>query len=257
MEHISRSFECQVPSGIQYSSTKHFINLSRDYENPEDRDKILAEYEKFGLQWQIDQFNTYNDFQKSRGAEGHRITLLNGERYPHVTDVLSIDFPAPQIPNLDEYSRIGTANDTLWKGFARTGVWTPEDYKDSGLIKTTYADVVEHSKILAEDEAPYLKFTDVDVECRNDDHKYIGTADAVGVYLSAKAIYDFKVTREIKGKTLLRNLIQLGLYWLCHQEYEVIVLVSPFCGIIIEGNPRKYADLGLVIRGKYRERYGI
>jgi hypothetical protein len=257
---ITRTIKCTVPSGINYSNTDHFLSMSTQTEDDilVNVDVKVNEMDNYLAMKGKEFFDKYLNFRKETGAEGHRVTIKHEKRVPHVTDILAIEYPPPPIANLEEYGKLGSACDRLWKNFRRTEEWVKEDFKDSGLIKNTYQEVYDKSSEWWLKNGKGIEFSDDSGECYSEVFGYIGEYDIIGTMDGASTLFDVKITKDLKNKkTLTKYLCQLAAYAKCFPDIEQVCIISPFNDPVVEGDIDTYFGKFLMVRGKYQERFGI
>lgn len=241
-----------ISTGVAYENFKPFYSIQEIAQKTDDIDEIISQ-----RRGQIDGFlkadyNVYHNCRSKETPEHHRITVIDGVKYPSVTTILNPD--KPSIPHLEEHGLIGTAFDACMKRYIDTGKLELGEVPLTPNVKDGWEKVFEQVKKM---ELSKFKFSEHSIKTINDIYRYTGELDALAIYEGIPVIVDFKKTNKISGEIKRKYLMQLSAYAKCSQNIEGVVILNPYNEPILELDIDKYFQMFLVERGAYRERYGV
>jgi len=257
---LSKTASLKLPTGIQYTNSDWCVTMTEEIAAPtKNRDEEIAkkqvELDTYVDTWLLEHKDKYINLLKSQGAKEHRFTEKGGVNYPHVTNILTPD--TPQIPHIQEYASQGNALDEVGKQYCLTGEIISVEPKPHPNIKQNYAELYQGFTVNLADKR--ITLTNIGELIFNDEFIYCGTPDAFGLFDSVPTIFDFK--RSVSKKNIKKYWMQMAAYCKClnpevEPEPELMVLISPD-GIYVEGDIQSNFHQFLLLRGVYKERFGL
>lgn len=253
---ISYTNKGTVPTALQYSNINPCYTITKEVED----NAVHSELEL--IKTYIDA-RVYDDFiemkkiYKQVGTTNHRIDLINGVKYVHVTSFLTPE--TPKIPFIEDHAELGTALDTLAKNYADMGQFVYDgSFKDRGNISVTYDEVYHAFQEKMKENRPRMDFAGHSLKCQNDEFKYVGELDLLGTFEGALCVFDVKKTKNISKALYDKYMMQMASYAVTLDSLpDLMCILTPWQDPIIEGNIEKYFRKALIERGKYAERFGI
>lgn len=212
----------------------------------------------------------FSDLHKTPTQEYTRFSEIDGVKYPHVTDIISLGV-TPKIPHIKEHAYHGTFLDRAIKNYIDTGILAvPEGFETQetpNIKKTTHDLLIDAGKKLKELK-DVLHFNGHTLAGVNHTHRYIGEMDAWGVYKGKKVLIDIKKTKSITGDILEKYLMQVSAYANFESvsngkadgfTYEGALIFSPYCEPIFIDMKQisEYFKKFLEKREQFKQKFGM
>jgi len=208
-----------------------------------------------------DKINTLiaEDITRIKQPPNLRIEVVDGVKYPHVTDIISLGI-TPAIPHIEEHAYLGNLLDACMKEFVDEGtIVYPDNIRPTPNITVTFTDIFDALRGWWKEYGSQMHFDRHSVKGINTVHRYLGELDATGTYHSKKAIFDFKKTKKISGELKDKYFMQMAAYANFDKttKPEVLVICSPFNPPIVTDEIGKYYEMFLAKRKEYKTKFGV
>jgi len=204
---------------------------------------------------------------KGQGIDkaGQRIKVIDGIRYPHVTDIICPD--GKPIPNITEHAYFGTLLDGAFKNWMDNGNFIPkEEVVDQANIGNLWPEIYKamSDRIEKWNFDKTFDFKGHSKSIVSKEHVYCGELDVYG-YINVdgkklKTVFDIKKTKSLKGKVLEEYKMQIAAYAKAFDnDIEAGCILSPFNEPVIISKEEldKSFNGFLELRKTYKERFGF
>lgn len=289
---VSYTNKATIPSGEPYTNVSPSYTVTREFKIPQvyGNEELID----IGIKTQLDlikhdidarimkDFEEYKNFLSKPKIQPipdhHRITIVDGIKYPHVSEIINALGDSKQfIKHLDEHIELGNEFDTLLKKYVDNfdlyiddlEAWFLEnmnkEFIDKGNIKQTYHEVVSSVVKVLKKKFNDIKLCRHSIKIVNKKDIFTGELDFLGFYKQEPAIYDAKKRKSISQKDLHNYFMQMASYIKSLpdiEEYEkyknckYMIVLSPY-GIKVSDEIDKYFNEFLKLRKKYKETYGV
>jgi hypothetical protein len=176
---------------------------------------------------------------------GHRFT----DGFPHVTNIITPD--KPQIPNIDDHAKLGTAYDEQMKQLMKHGKY--DVYEEKLAFEYDFRTMMTGS-IKNINDMRIVMVSD-SLKIRHEGYKFCGEMDALVKFMDGIWLLDFKKTKNVTKDLREKYFKQIAAYASTQENIEGGIIFTPY-EVIVEGHLQPYWEKFLVDRGIYKQRFG-
>ena len=236
---VSYTNKATIPTGIAYENQSPCYTITQEIALPEgleaNTEQQWAEGEtKYQLEWMKGYVDNLidKDFRSLTGyrekqvvLDTHRFTVIDGIRYPHVTNIIT-PFK-PDIPFIEDHASLGTKLDEMMKIYVDTGIFAWDDFENSKNIKQTWEDVYQAMSEWIDKYGKEIKFLNHTISIRNHEHRFAGEGDVIGMTNETISFMDFKKTKTLTAELKKKYFMQLAAYAKTVGNIQQLVIISP------------------------------
>lgn len=271
---VSYTNGATIPSGKNYANQKPSYTITQeiDIDDPMWERKLVEQEAKEQIGWmknyvddmvKKDMSNMKESFGYEPLPEHHRITVIDGVKYPHVTNIITPD--RPKIKFLDEHAELGTKLDEVMKIYIDTGIYAYDDFEDKGNISQTFDEVFSEMYLNhLQEGCNSALFNSINLYTHSikvvsdGEYNYCGELDALATCkVRGQCIVDFKKTKNLTRTLQKKYFMQMAAYSNAMEtKPDNMIIVTPYT-YIISRDIDSYIRSFMSKRKEYKMRFGI
>lgn len=246
-----------------YENENPMASITVEFEQSQlPKDTVLSEFCDSQFEYMVSRVNALLKAEEEKiknpksPLSHHRVTVINGVSYPHVTSIITPI--TPLIPDIDKHGEVGTYLDQAFKSYIEEGVFAlpQNDLSDKWLDMLKECVLKMGKRMDAIKDKIELKNHSIKIV--NNEHVYCGEMDAEGKYEGEAAIFDCKKTKTLDKNMVEKYFMQISAYAKAYsKDVKCLVILSPYKDPVVTRETDKYFDMFLAKRAAYKEIYGI